>query len=385
MRDIGTDILDAIRSVVGRGDIALHEPSLTGIEKQFVIDCIESTFVSSVGEYVGKFERLLEEFTGIRHAIAVVNGTAALHAALRIAGVERDDEVFIPALSFVATANAVRYLGAVPHFLDSNEKTLGLDPEALKDRLCSIAEKTSYGYRNRTTGRRLRALVPMHTYGHPCELDELLSITREYKLKMVEDAAESLGSFYKGKHTGGFGEMGILSFNGNKIVTTGGGGAILTNDAEMASVARHLTTTAKIAHSWSFEHDKVGYNYRMPNLNAALGCGQMQRLPSFLSMKKDLKRKYAEAFEAIDGVRLVEQPADCSSNYWLQTLILSAPLSHQLERVLKMCCDAGLRVRPSWTLLSELKPYAGCPAAPLPVAQSLAQRIINIPSSVGLL
>ena len=364
--------------------VPLHEPRFTGNEQRYVQECIASTYVSSVGAYVERFEKELADYTGARRTVAVVNGTAALQVALQLAGVQANDEVIVPALTFVATANAVHYLGAIPHFVDSEEATLGLDPLALREWLQATAEASGDGYRNRYTGRRLRALVPMHTFGHPCDLEGLLAIARDYRLALVEDAAESLGSRYQGQHTGTFGLLGTLSFNGNKIITTGGGGAILTNDERLAEYAKHLTTTAKLPHRWDYVHDEVGYNFRMPNLNAALGCAQLEQLPEFLASKRRLFERYQESLADIDEVRLMREPSDCQSNYWLQTLILSENVAEQRNAILQATNDAGLMTRPAWRLMHRLAPYQECPRAPLPVAESLERRVVNLASSAGL-
>lgn len=374
----------ALRRVVGEGAVPLHAPTFNGREWEYVRQCLDSTFVSSVGKFVDRFEAELAAYTGAKHAVAVVNGTAALHVALQLAGVRRDDEVLVPALTFVATAAAVRYCGAVPHFVDSEEPTLGMDPAALKAHLLGIADVTGGTCRNRRTGRVIRAIVPMHTFGHPVDLDGLLSVAGELGITVVEDAAESLGSLYRGRHTGTFGRMGTLSFNGNKTITTGGGGAILTDDPELARAAKHLTTTAKLPHRWDFVHDQVGYNYRMPNLNAALGCAQLEQLPSLIESKRRLFDRYREAFSEVDGVRLMAEPAGCQSNYWLQTLLLDPAVESARDSVLAATNDAGYMTRPAWRLVSGLSPYADCPCAPLPTAESLERRIINIPSSGNL-
>jgi perosamine synthetase len=377
-------VIDALRSVLGDGSFALHEPRFGGNEQAYVQECIASTFVSSVGRYVDRFEQDLAAFTGARRAVAVVNGTAALQVALQLAGVQAGDEVIVPTLSFVATANAVHYLGATPHFVDSAEDALGMDPAALKEWLKHVAEPTAAGSRNRHTARPIRAIVPMHTFGHPCDLEGLLSIAHDYRLTIVEDAAESLGSSYQGQHTGTFGKLGALSFNGNKVITTGGGGAILTNDERLADRAKHLTTTAKQPHRWEYVHDEIGYNFRMPNLNAALGCAQLEQLPSFLASKRCLAEKYAEAFQDVESVQLMHEPQGCRSNYWLQTLLLDESAADQRDAVLTATNDAELMTRPVWRLLHQLVPYQRCPRAPLPFAESLARRLINIPSSAGL-
>lgn len=381
---IADSIITALRSALGEGDFALHEPRFAGNEQRCVQECIASTYVSSVGAYVDRFEKELAVYTGARRAVAVVNGTAALQVALQLTGVQANDEVIVPALTFVATANAVQYLGAVPHFADSEETTLGIDPSALRDWLKSIAEPAEDAYRNRQTGRRLRALVPMHTFGHPCDLEGLLAVAYDYRLALVEDAAESLGSRYQGQHTGTFGLLGTLSFNGNKIITTGGGGAILTNDECLADHAKHLTTTAKLPHRWDYVHDEVGYNFRMPNLNAALGCAQLEQLPEFLASKRRLFERYQAALANIHDVRLMEEPLGSESNYWLQTLVLSDDMADQRDAILQATNDAGLMARPAWRLIHRLAPYHECPRAPLPFAESLERRIVNLPSSAEL-
>ena len=379
------DIAKKIRTLFSSSDfIPLHEPRFLGNEQRYLEECIASTFVSSVGQYVDRFERELAAFTGARRAVAVVNGTAALQVALKLAGVEAGDEVLVPALTFVATANAVHHLGAIPHFVDSSPETLGLDPVALKDWLKHIGESAPEGTRNRATGRRIRAMAPMHTFGHPCDVDGLLALAQDYQLQLIEDAAESLGSYYHGRHTGTFGLLGTLSFNGNKTITTGGGGAILTNDERLADHAKHLTTTAKKPHRWEYIHDDVGYNFRMPNLNAALGCAQLEQLPNFLASKRRLTEKYLQAFSDQPQMRLMTEPAGCQSNYWLQTLILDEAIADQRDAILEATNDVGLMTRPAWMLMHHLPAYHQCPCAPLPVAESLARRIINIPSRAFL-
>lgn len=374
----------AIYKAVGGAPVSLHEPKFLGNEWVYVKECLDTTYVSSVGKFVDRFEAELSRFTGARRAVAVVNGTAALQVALQLADVKARDEVILPALTFVATANAVHYLGAVPHFADSSEDTLGLDPLALREWLSFVAERTTDGTRNRKTGRRIQALVPMHTFGHPVDLDELIAVAHDFNLVLVEDAAESLGSYYKSKHTGTFGRLGALSFNGNKILTTGGGGAILTNDDRIADHAKHLTTTAKLPHRWEYRHDQIGYNFRMPNLNAALGCAQLEQLQDFILSKRRLYERYQTALSRIEGVSLMKEPKDCQSNYWLQTVVLDESVANQREALLTASNEAGLMTRPAWTLMHHLPHHASCPRAPLPVSESLARRIINLPSSVGL-
>jgi len=379
-------LLQGLQEVLGTPNrlIALHEPEFTGNESALVQECLNSTFVSSVGKYVDQFEAILAEYTGAKHAVAVANGTAALHIALKLAGVQAKDEVLVPALCFVATANAVAHCGAVPHFVDSHLDTMGIDPAALADHLQAIAEPTPLGPHNRHTGRRIAAIVPMHIYGNPVDIGPLLEVDSRYGLPIVEDAAESLGSTYQGQHTGTFGKLGTLSFNGNKIITTGGGGAILTNDTELARHAKHLTTTAKRPHRWEFFHDEVAWNYRLPNLNAALGCAQMERLPDFLARKRELAARYQAAFRDLIGIRFVTEPAGCRSNYWLNTVRLEQPDINARDQLLTAANDAGYQCRPTWTLLHKLPMYADCPRAPLPVAERLEASLINLPSSAKL-
>ncbi len=378
------NIVAALSSVLGEGPVALHEPRFDGNEKRYLSNCVDSTFVSSVGAYVDRFETDLARFTGAKHVVATVNGTSALHIALLLVGVQPGDEVLVPALSFVATANAVRYCNATPHFLDSEKSTLGIDPAAMATWLAETCTMDSGKCVNRTTGNRIAAVVPMHTFGHPCDIAGVLAVAADYGLPVVEDAAESLGSLVGSQHTGTFGLLGILSFNGNKIVTTGGGGAILTNDSDLARRAKHLTTTAKVPHGWEYVHDEVGYNYRMPNINAALGCAQLEELESFIASKRHLYQKYREALSQIDGIRILSEPSGTRSNYWLQTLLLDADKTDLRAEILEVLNNNGFMSRPAWNLLPSLKPFQGCPSAPLPVAKSLERRIINIPSSSGL-
>jgi perosamine synthetase len=374
-------IVDAIGRAAGAPPLALHEPHFAGNEWVYVKECLDSTFVSSVGKFVDRFEADLATYTGAKHAVAVVNGTAALHVALQLAGVCPGDEVLIPALTFIATANAVSYCRAVPHFVDSEERTLGLDPGALREYLRIATEIRSGECVNRATGRVIRAVVPMHAFGHPVDIEGLLAVARDFHLVLVEDAAESLGSTIEGRHTGTFGRIGTLSFNGNKTITTGGGGALLINDTPLARHAKHLTTTAKLPHRWEFRHDEVGYNYRLPNINAALGCAQLEQLPNFLKAKRKLFQQYAAAFTGVAGTRVVREPDGCRSNYWLQALLLDESVEQERDAVLTATNDAGFMTRPSWTLMHRLQPYRECPRMALPVAESLGRRLINLPSS----
>ncbi|WP_046156668.1 LegC family aminotransferase [Chromobacterium vaccinii] len=378
-------IAERIRHVVGDGRVTLHEPLLKGNELAYVTECIQTGWVSSVGSFVDRFERDLAAYTGAAHAVVVSNGTSALQIALHLAGVRQDDEVLVPALSFVATANAVRHNGAWPHFVDSETRTLGIDPGALDKHLDEIGERRNGELFNRLTGRRISVVVPMHTFGHPVDMPALNEVAVRHGLAVVEDAAESLGSLLDGRHTGNFGVCATLSFNGNKIVTTGGGGAIITNDSDLARRAKHLTTTAKQPHSWAFFHDEVAYNFRLPNLNAAMGCAQLERIGAFVDAKRELARRYQQAFEGFAGATLFLERTGTRANYWLQTLILSEDRAEQRDEVLQATNAAGLMTRPVWELLNTLPMYRDCPAAPLPVARDLARRIVNIPSSPQLI
>lgn len=384
--NLPAEILARLRAVLGEanGTIALHEPEFRGREWDYVKECLDTGWVSSVGRFVDEFEQRLASITGARHAVAVANGTVALQVAMQVAGVERDDEVLLPALTFVGTANAVAHCGAIPHFVDSEVATLGLDPRALADYLAHSAERTASGLRNKATGRRISAVVPMHAFGHPVDLDGLLKVAADNNLVIVEDAAESLGATYHGRHTGTFGKVGVLSFNGNKTVTTGGGGAIVTDDTALAKHTKHLTTTAKRPHRWEFWHDEVAYNFRLPNINAALGCAQLERLPDFVARKRRLAETYARAFADLPGVAFAREPEGTQSNYWLCALRLVGGDLAARDAVLAATNDAGYQCRPVWTLLHRLPMYASCPRAPLPVAEMLEKTLVNVPSSPRL-
>ncbi|KUF35301.1 MULTISPECIES: LegC family aminotransferase [Lysinibacillus] len=371
--------IEDVKGMYGKDFVPLHEPTFNDKEVEYVTDCIKTGWVSSVGSYVTRFEEDLAKFVGVKRAVAVVNGTAALHIALKVAGVEVNDEVLMPSLTFIATANAVSYLQAIPHFVDVERNTLGVDAIALRNYLEEISEVRNSELFNKQTNRRIKALVPMHTFGHPVALDELIKLCEELNLVLVEDAAESLGSYYKGKHTGSFGKVNAMSFNGNKIITTGGGGAILTNDEKLADYAKHLTTTAKVPHKWDYVHDEIGYNYRMPNINAALGCAQLEKMPSFIRQKRNLTEKYMQIVSKTTGVQLFNEPVDCISNYWLQTLTLDD--SHHRDEILAFLNDNGVMSRPIWTPMHKLRMYQNCPKADLSVTEQLNQSIINIPST----
>ena len=359
--------------------IPLHAPIFRGREREYVLDTIESTFVSSVGAYVDRFESDMAAYTGCGRAVAVVNGTAALHMALMLAGVKTGDLVVTQSLSFVATCNAIRYCNAEPVFIDVDRDTLGLSPRALEAWLGENARLDPEGVcRTIKGGRVIRACVPMHTFGHPVDLDSLVSVCERWGVALVEDAAESLGSTYKGRHTGTFGRLGVLSFNGNKILTTGGGGMILT-DPVLGRHAKHLTTTAKVPHPFEFFHDEIGYNYRLPNLNAALGCAQLEQLELFIAAKRELAKRYAEHFKGT-SVEFVREPDGCRSNYWLNAIICDS--REQRDVLLKATNDAGVMTRPIWTLMNRLPMFGRCLRGDLTNAEWLEARVVNLPSSV---
>ena len=373
-------IIEFIRSLYpDQDEIALHEPWFDHREKAYVTAAIESTFVSYVGEYVNRFEELVCDITGSPFAVATVNGTAALHTALLVAGVQRDDEVITQPLSFVATANAISYCGARPVFLDVEKDTLGLDPVALEQFLEHHGSLREGACLNDKTGRRIAACVPMHTFGHPCRIDAITRICDQYQIAVIEDAAESLGSLYHDQHTGTFGRLGVYSFNGNKTVTCGGGGILVTRNAELAKTARHLTTTAKVPHAYEYIHDAIGYNYRLPNINAAVACAQMEKLEAFIEQKRALALKYADFFDA-QGIDFVREPEGARSNYWLNAIVL--PDREIRNGFLEASNHAGVMTRPAWHLLNKLQIYSDCQTGSLPNAEWLADRVVNIPSSV---
>jgi len=384
--NIENDILNTVQGVCNDNDNfkPLHIPIFDDKEVDYVTDCIKSNFVSSVGEYVTKFEKALEDYTGAKHAILVANGTAALHVSLLLVGVEKEDEVLIPALTFIATANALSYANATPHFVDVDEKTLGIDSDKLERYLEAISEQKAGECLNKQTGKRIKAIVPMHTIGHPVDMDKLNAVANKFNLAIVEDAAESLGSFYKGVHTGNQSTIAAVSFNGNKIITSGGGGAILTNDSQLAKQAKHITTTAKIPHKWEYEHDRVGYNYRMPALNAALGLAQLEKLAVFVEAKRKLAQKYKKAFKGVEGVTFIEEPEYAKSNYWLNALLLDEDQADKRDEILALTNSNNIMTRPVWKLLNSLKMFEDCPKMDLSVSESLEKRIINIPSSANL-
>ena len=380
------ELIAALRTVLPErvAPYALHEPLFAGQEWRYVKECIDTGWVSSAGEYVGVFEASLVKHTGAAFAVAMVNGTSALHMALLAVGVRPGDEVLVPALTFVATANAVSFCGAVPHFVDSDAASLGVDVAKLAHYLSNSLARSGGGWVNPRTGRRISAMVAMHTFGHPVDLDPLAALCAEYAIPLIEDAAESLGSYYKNRHSGCHGVIAALSFNGNKIVTTGGGGALITGDQNLATRIRHLSTTAKLAHAWEFSHDEPGYNYRMPNINAALGCAQMEQLAGFVERKRRLAKRYEAALKAVSGVHFFVEPAYAKSNYWLNAIILDEPSMAARDDVLAQLHQIGILARPAWKLMNCLPMYGACPGMDLSCAQRLAASLVNLPSSVSL-
>jgi perosamine synthetase len=382
--DLAQRVVAAVRSVTGPGDLPLHAPEFLGNEEAYVRDCVATGWVSSVGAYVDRFERMLEEITGIPHAVATVNGTAALHIAFLLAGVRPGDEVLTPTLTFVATANAVSHAGARPHFVDAEATTLGVDPVALEAHLAATAQMRGGVCVNPKTGAVIRALAVTHVFGFPADMAGLTGVARRWNLSVVEDAAEALGAHRDGVHVGDDGLVSTLSFNGNKIVTTGGGGAILTRDPVLAARAKHLTTTARRGSGWVYDHDEVGWNYRLPNLNAALGVAQLERLDDMLARKRTLAARYAVALESVDGVRPLRPPTGTKPNDWLNGLVLDRPDMAARDGLLGALNAAGIQARPIWTLMNRLPMYSDCPRAPLPVAEALEASVINLPSSAAL-
>lgn len=361
------------------GIVSLHAPCFIGNEKKYLNECIDTTYVSSVGKFVDRFEEMVAEYTGAKRAVVCINGTNSLHMAMLLTGVERGDEVISQSLTFIATANAISYIGAYPVFLDVDIDTMGLSALKMREWLQENAKVRNDECFNKTTGRRIKACVPMHTFGHPVHLDELVSLCREYHIELVEDAAESMGSFYKDKHTGTFGKVGAISFNGNKTITTGGGGMLLFMDEELGKKAKHLTTQAKVPHRWEFVHDHIGYNYRMPNINAALGCAQMEHLQEFVDNKRDLAQKYAAFFKNMD-IQFFTEPANCKSNYWLNVILLKDKAAR--DQFLKETNDAGVMTRPVWQLMNQLPMFSSCQCGDLSNSEWLEARVVNIPSSV---
>ena len=375
-------ITDFIHDLYGAPEVPLHVPCFIGNEKKYLAECVDTTFVSSVGQFVDRFEEKMAQYTGAARAVTCVNGTNALHLALLLVGVMRGDEVLTQALTFIATCNAIRYIDAHPVFLDVDQSTMGLSPDAMREWLSRNAEIKDSQCFNKNTQRRIKACVPMHTFGHPARIDEIAAVCEEYHIELVEDAAESLGSLYKGQHTGLFGRVGVISFNGNKTITTGGGGMLLLNNEELGAQAKHLTTQAKVPHRWEFIHNRVGYNYRMPNINAALGCAQLEHLEEFVLNKRETAEKYHAFFATIDDMDYFVEPENCRSNYWLNTILLKNRQAQQ--DFLQYTNDHGVMTRPAWQLMNRLEMFKGCETDGLKQTQWLEERIVNIPSSVNL-
>lgn len=373
-------IIDHIRELHNTPEdfLPLHEPRFLGNERKYVLDCIDSTFVSSVGQYVIDFEEKIKAYTGAKYAIAVVNGTAALHLSLVLAGVKSNDLVVTQALSFVATANAIRYTGATPYFVDVDRETLGMSPKALKNFLEDVEVRDDIPYYI-PTGQKVGAVVPMHTFGFPCEIDLIADLCSDYNIPLIEDSAESLGSTYKEKHTGTFGLLGAYSFNGNKTITSGAGGIIVTNDDELGPLAKHLSTQAKKPHKWEYEHDMLGYNYRCPNLNAALACAQLENLEAFIANKRELAEEYKSFFQS-EKISFIEEPALSRSNYWLNAVLLDSRKDR--DAFLQATNDAGVMTRPVWTLLHRLEYLKDAMYDSLENSIYIEDRLVNIPSSV---
>lgn len=376
-------ITDFIHQLFGTEEtVPLHAPLFIGNEKKYLEECIDTTFVSSVGKFVDRFEVDMAAYTGARKAVVCVSGTNALHMAMILVGVERDDEVLTQALTFIATCNAISYIGAHPVFIDVDMDTLGLSSKAVKDWLVKNAEVKNGVCYNKHTGRRVKACVPMHTFGHPVKIDELVAVCEEWHIELVEDAAESIGSLYKGRHTGTFGKVGAISFNGNKTITTGGGGMLLFQDEELGKLAKHLTTQAKVPHRWAFVHDHIGYNYRMPNINAALGCAQLENIDRYVANKRETAAIYADFFKDIPDITFFTEPENCRSNYWLNVVMLKDKAAQQ--EFLEYTNDHGVMTRPVWELMNRLEMFKHCETDGLKNTQWLADRIVNIPSSVRL-
>ena len=376
------EFINFVRNIYGtKKNIPLHEPKFIGNEKKYLNQCIDTTFVSSFGKFVNKFEKKIAKYTGAKYAVATTNGTSALHISLILAGVEQGDEVITQPLNFIATCNAISYCNAKPIFIDVDIDTMGLSSKALSSFLEKNTKIKNNKCINKRTKKVIRACVPMHSYGHPCRIDKIKKILKKYHIFLIEDAAESLGSFYKNKHAGTFGELGVISFNGNKIVTAGGGGCILTNNKILAKKAKHLTTTAKIFHKWDFNHDMTGYNYRMPNLNATLLIAQLENLNLFLKNKRELAKKY-EVFCKMNNYNFFKEPSNCKSNYWLNSIILKDK-KHR-DRFLEETNSKNILTRPIWILMNRLPMFKSAQVGNIENTKWLEKRVVNIPSTVTL-
>ncbi len=384
---IAKTVFEKIKKVTKIKKLFLHEPTLSRLELKAVNDCIKTGVVSSSGKQVELFEKKLSKFTKSKYAIAIINGTSALHISLLLCGVKEKDEVLVPSLTFVATANAIRYCNAIPHFIDSREYDLGVDAEKLFKYLKKNTIKKNGKCFNKKTNRFITAIIPVYVFGHPYDIPGIKKIARHFNLKIIEDATEALGTKFKGKHAGTFGDLGVLSFNGNKIITTGGGGAILTNNKRFAEKAKHLSSTAKLKtkNHWDYVHDDIGYNYKLPSLNAALGLAQMKKLNKLIFKKRKLFKKYQKEFEKDLNFKIMKEPSNSKSNYWLQTLFLKKPDKNLLNKILKFNNDKRYRIRPVWKLLNTLKPYKSFPKMDLSCSKKISYKTINLPSSSFLI
>ena len=383
-KNIYSNLLVSLRSVLGRKNEPLHEPLLIGNEKKYLNQCIDSTFLA-VGKFNNKFEKEISKYTKSKYCVLVVNGTSAIHISLKLLGCDNKHEILVPTLTFIGTVNAIKYTGAHPHFIDSQENFVNLDIVKLDKYLSQISTKKRGKTINKKTGKIIKAIIPVHTYGHPVEMEGLIKLANKYNLEIVEDAAEGIGSFYKKKHVGTFGKIGILSFNGNKTITAGGGGAILTNNKKIAVKARHLSTTAKIKKGYEFIHDEVGYNYRLSNISAAVGYAQIKNIRKIIKLKRELFKRYKISLEKIDFVKIIKEPVNCKSNYWLQTILVNQNIINKKDYIINFLNKNGYGARPAWKLISELKPYKHNQKMNLKNAENLQKRIINIPSSPKIL
>ena len=380
-----SSILRSIENAIGKGPHQLHEPSLGKEEIKYVTDTIKKNFVSTKGIYVSKFEEKIRSYVQSKYVTATINGTQALYIALKAMGVKKNEEVLVPALTFIGTVNAISYLGAEPHFIDSNIKDLGIDCKKLEAYLNKIIIFKNNKSINKKTGKVIRAIMPVHVFGHACDIENVIKLSRKYNLFVIEDAAECLGSFYKKKHLGTFGHIGCLSFNGNKIITTGGGGAIITENKKLNDKIKHLVTTAKVDHQWEYIHDQIGYNFRMPSLNAAVGLAQIEKISRFLKSKRELFLRYYKIFNNVENVELFKENKYSKSNYWLQTIILDKKIKHNKNKLIQSAHKKKIFMRPAWKLISELKPYKKKQKMNLSGARNIYERVINLPSSQNLI
>ncbi|MDD2224790.1 MAG: LegC family aminotransferase [Candidatus Shapirobacteria bacterium] len=384
-KDFSQQILNQLKLICPEKKFyALHEPNFVGKEWEYVKECIDTKWVSSAGKFVDEFEKKIAQFTGVKYAIATSSGTAALHVALLLAGIKPNDEVLTPTLTFVATTNAIKYCNAIPHFVDSDYQTLGVNPKKLERYLKEITIIKNNECINKKTNRRIKALIVMHTFGHAVNLTEIVKIAKKYKIDLIEDAAEALGTYYKNKHVGNWGKLSILSFNGNKLLTTGGGGMILTNNKTLAKKAKFITTTAKKSHPYLFNHSEIGFNYRLPNINAALGVAQMEYITQTLEKKRQLAQKYIEIFQDLKGLKTFNEPKYCKSNYWLNVLLLDEPNIKLRNQILEKTNSNNIMTRPVWTLMHKLPIFKDCPKMNLNIAENISKRLINMPSSTFL-